>query len=115
MKAVKIIIVGILLSIGVCSFAEDERKKIPIKKAMEALCVTWINPGGLGSDKDIYYPDGRFELYHTVESSTPYVKEKYKILDAWTDREANIWIFAERTFSYSKYALYKIDNTGTVI
>ena len=52
---------------------------------------------------------------NTAKAVWPYVKEDYKILEAWTDREGNIWILAERTFSYSKYALYKISDSGTVI
>jgi len=115
MKAVVVILMGVLLSVGVCSFAEDERKEISMENAMKALCGTWTNPGGVGSDKDIYYSDGTFELYPKVESLAPFAKEKYKILDTWTDNDGNIWIFSERTFGYSKYALYKISDASTVI
>jgi hypothetical protein len=115
MKAVVVVLMGVLLSVGVCSFAVDERKEISMENAMKALCGTWTNPGGEGSDKDIYYSDGTFELYDTVESLAPFAKEKYKILDAWTDNDGNIWIFSERTFVYSKYALYKISDAGAVI
>ena len=114
MKAIIVILMGVLLSVGVCSFAEDERKEISMENAMKTLCGTWTNPGGAGADKDIYYSDGTFELYHFVESLAPFAKEKYKILDAWTDNDGNIWIFSERTFGYSKYALYKISDAGTV-
>jgi hypothetical protein len=96
-------------------FAEDVRKEISVEDAMNALCHTWANPGAPGSDKDIYYRDGRFELYSTVDSDTPYVKEYFEILEAWSDREGNICILLDRTFSYSKYALYKISNEGTLI
>ena len=114
MKAIIVILMGVLLSVGVCSFAEDERKEISMENAMKTLCGTWTNPGGAGADKDIYYSDGTFELYHSVESLAPFAKEKYKILDAWTDNDGNSWIFSERTFWYSKYALYKISDAGTV-
>jgi hypothetical protein len=96
------------------------KKAISENDIMNAFCYTWTNPGTTGRDKDIYYRDGTFEWYYSIDSDVPSYRGTFTIEEARSDREGNIWVIVHRK-GYEGYALivekalYRISKLGTVL
>jgi hypothetical protein len=111
--SISTLVLAVLIVIGSCA---TTKKAISKQEAMDALCHTWTKPAGTtGTDKDVYKRDGTFEWSYEVDSTEPSIKGNFKIEEAWSDREGNIWIFAWFDYWGGFKYLCKISNSGTVM
>jgi hypothetical protein len=95
---ISILVLAVLIILG--SYAatkraiSDEILPMSDEDFFDVFCVTWINTdygGGNTGQKIIIRPDGTREIFSIVTSTIIGRKEKFTLLDKWSDAKGTIW------------------------
>jgi len=111
-----ILVVAVLIVVGSCA----KEKPDYISKDYE-IYGTWVNPDYNKTSswgKIIFYPYGKFELYHADTKTRFDIFEDFIVTNKWTDSKGNIWytcIFEGGNRNWDAYVLIKISNSGKTL
>jgi hypothetical protein len=86
-----------------------------VEKAINAFCGTWFNSSSYGTQKDIYYKNGKYEWHWSKTGTKASYTGDFKIEKAWQDHEGNIWFTVWRSYEGNSWTLNKVSDSGTVL
>ena len=110
-----ILVLAVLIVIGGCA---TRRKAIAEDDFFESWSGTWVNTDLKAEQKRINYPDGTWERYSMVTSTTVGCHVKSTMTDMWIESKGTIWYKCRwkcLTHDTIGYEMGKIDDSGNTL